>query len=152
MTFKQAVEGTPEIADAWKAGLQALPAVDRQRIDVRKTRSLSGSVNLDSTLRSNYPSESRWDYGVGYRTGGRNGETVYWVEVHPATSGDVSVVLRKLDWLKQWLHDKAPKLNGMRKEFVWISSGKTSFTSSSPQAKRIAAHGFRHSGGRLRIP
>ena len=151
MTFKTAVEATPEIQNAWKRGLRALRAADSQRIDAEVTRRLSGSVDLDTTLSESCPNDPRWDYAVGYRSNGGGGETVYWIEIHPASSGDVNTVLRKLEWLKKWLADKAPKLNEMRKDFLWISSGRTSFTLSSPQAKRFALLGLRHTGQRFKI-
>jgi len=44
--------------------------------------------------------------------------------------------MAKLQWLKRWLKNKAPNLNAMRCEFVWLSSGKTSFTPGSTQQKR----------------
>jgi hypothetical protein len=33
---------------------------------------------------------------------------VYWLEIHPASDGEVKVVLAKLEWLKNWLRTKAP--------------------------------------------
>lgn len=151
MTFKSAVEATPEIQDAWNAGLQALRQADHRHIQPAESRHLSGSVNLDEALKHRYPSDQRWDYGIGYRSPNGSSETVYWVEVHPASSGEVKEVLGKLAWLKNWLGEKAPKLNAMRREFVWISSGVTSLTLSSTQAKRFALLGLRHTGRRLRI-
>jgi hypothetical protein len=53
---------------------------------------------------------------------------------------------------KSWLRDSAPRLNAMRKRFVWVSSGKTSFTLSSPQQKQFALLGLQQKGRLFRIP
>jgi hypothetical protein len=64
----------------------------------------------------------------------------------------VKAVLAKLTWLKRWLRESAPRLQSMRKVFVWVSSGKTSFTLSSPQQKQFALLGLRHQGRVFKIP
>ena len=150
MTFKAAVEATPEIQHAWNRGLQALRGRDRDCVQAGDTRRLSGSVDLDTTLRETYPQRARWDYAIGYRRN-TGGEIVYWIEVHPANSGSVTEVLAKLNWLKPWLENNAPRLDELRKEFIWISSGRTSFTNTSPQAKRMALQGLQCVGRRLSI-
>jgi hypothetical protein len=61
-------------------------------------------------------------------------------------------VVGKLKWLEQWLRDTAPLLHAFRKEYIWVSSGKTSFTLSSPQQKQIAQLGLQQTGRIFRIP
>jgi len=151
VTFKSAVEETPDLKGTWCSGLQALPKTDRQHMDVADTGRLSGSINVEAALTKKCP-DPRWDYAIGYRPGNVSGEVVYWVEIHPATSGEVKVVLAKLAWLQRWLRELAPRLHAMRKEFIWVSSGKTSFTLSSPQQKRFAQAGLQHKGRVFRIP
>lgn len=151
MTFQAAVRAIPEIQDAWKAGLQALRPADRQRIVARATRQLRGSVDLDSALRDAYPNAQRWDYGIAIRPT-KSVETILWVEIHPATDGEIRTVLAKLAWIKEWLRNCAPSIDAFRREFIWISSGNTSFTQRSPQAKRMAQAGLRHVGRLLIIP
>jgi hypothetical protein len=148
VTFKEAVESTAETTDAWQPGLQALTRSDRQRVEVNNSRRLTGSVCLDTALQEDYPSDPRWDYGIGYKN---NVESVYWVEIHPANEGAVETVLSKLAWLKKWLKERANDLDSLQKQFVWISSGKTSFTQSSPQAKRCASQGIKVAGRKLNI-
>jgi hypothetical protein len=79
-------------------------------------------------------------------------EIVYWVEVHPASQGEVKVVLAKLQWLRTWLNNEANKLDSMNRQFIWVSSGKTSFTLSSPQRKQFVLHGLQHKGRVFKIP
>jgi hypothetical protein len=152
VTFKNAVEATPDLKGAWRGGLQALPGADTQHVDAEDPRRLAGSVDVDSALAGKYPNDPRWDYGIGHRPTNVTGEMVYWIEIHPASSGEVKAVLAKLTWLKRWLRESAPRLQSMRKVFVWVSSGKTSFTLSSPQQKQFALLGLRHQGRVFKIP
>ena len=54
LNFADAVQGTPEIAECLKKGLQALGA-NSNKIKVRVTRDLKGSVDIDSCLAKLYP-------------------------------------------------------------------------------------------------
>lgn len=152
MTFETAVEGTPAIRGAYRKGLGALPGMHKEHIRPEDTRKVTGSLDLDTWLRSTLPNDPRWDYAIGHQPMNLKHEIVYWVEVHPASDREIKVVLAKLEWLKNWLRNAAPLLNAMRREFVWISSGKTSFTLTSTQQKRFALLGLQHKGRVLRIP
>ena len=149
MTFKEAVETTPHLgAIAFHKGVQALAHADRARIDCAKTRNLFGSVNLDATLLPHLPNTRRWDYAVGYR---RGTDTVFWIEVHPASQGSVSDVQNKFDWLKGWLAGEGWRLRQFEARFVWISSGKTTFTQGSPAIRKLAQQGVQTVGRVLRL-
>ncbi len=154
MTFKGAVEATPQIKDAYRPGLQALRKPERKRVSAEDDRQLTGSVDLDRAVKDAHPNDRRWDYAVAHRPGNwsRGREIVYWIEIHPATSGDVGDVLAKLAWLRKWLSANSPALHKMRCEFIWISSGKTSFTAGAPQQRIMAQQGLRHRGRHFRIP
>jgi hypothetical protein len=150
--FKKSVEETPDLKGSWRPGLQALLGADKDHVTAEDTHSITGSVNLDATLKEKFPNDNRWDYAIGHQPSNVKGVMVYWTEIHPASSGEVKVVLAKLDWLQRWLKDSAPKLRAMRRAFVWISSGRTSFTLSSPKQKRFASLGLRRVGSVFRIP
>lgn len=150
MRFQEAVQATPDVAGAYRPGLQALRAMDRDRVSAAKPRSLAGSVDLDGALQAAKPDDPRWDYGIGAKSAGE--AMVFWVEVHPATEGEIDVVLAKLTWLKQWLQDSAVALNGFPREFVWISSGRAAITQKSPKLRRLALAGGVFKGRHLRIP
>ena len=151
--FQDAVEKSPEIKDAYCAGLQALQAVDRRRVDVQDTQSISGSVNIDGHLSGRYPQDPRWDYAIGYKiVDGKSAfETIYWAEVHPATEGNVNDVLAKLKWLKSWMETQARELRSIQSKFVWIASGKTAISPTSQKRKQMAEAGLTLAGGKLRI-
>lgn len=77
---------------------------------------------------------------------------VYWVEIHTANDKEIKVVLDKLRWLRAWLKGDGVLLSRFERDFVWVSSGATSFTLSSPQLKQFAQLGLQHKGSVLRIP
>ena len=143
MSFKTAVAETPNLGvGAFHLGLRALEPTDRARIRCADTRRLRGSVNLDSALQASHQHSHRWDYGICYS---RGGEIVYWVEVHPASPRDVDAVAQKFAWLKDWLASDGYRLRAFEPQYIWISSGETSFTKGSPQVKRLAQTGVRSS-------
>ena len=154
MTFRKAVEQTPHLQQAWKAGFGALRRRDRPHVTAEDPRRLAGSVNVDAALKSTEPHAHRWDFAIGYKhTNRREGEEcVYWVEVHTASDKEVTVVLKKLAWLRGWLAGDGRSLSGFEREFVWVSSGETSFTDTSTQKKRFALQGLRHQERILKIP
>ena len=153
MTFKNAVEKTTDIRHALRAGLKALKKADKAHVTADDTSRLSGSIDLDAALAMKLPQERRWDYAVGHRPSNSRCEMIYWIEIHPASgNSSVGAVLGKLESLRSWLRDRAPLLDVLRpRRFIWISSGRTSFTLSSPQQKRFAVFGLRHVGHILRI-
>jgi len=111
-----------------------------------------GSADVDSALRAHEPNAHRWDFAVGHRHTNRQKDCVYWVEIHTANDKEVKVVLDKLRWLKSWLARPGSLLNQFERDFVWVSSGSTSFTLGAPQRKTFAQLGLQHKGKVLRIP
>ena len=149
MTFRQAVHGTPHLGgNAFHAGIQALKAIDRSRIACAKTSNLSGSVDVDVALKQILPNSPRWDYAIGYR---QKAEVVYWVEVHPASLGNIAEVQSKLQWLKGWLAGDGYKLRRLDARFIWVSSGRTTLTAGSPAVRKLAQQGVQVVGRVLRI-
>lgn len=151
MTFRRAVEQTTHLTNAWKPGLQALRAQDRPHIESEDTRRLAGSADVDTALLKQHPNANRWDFGIGYQHTNRKNDCVYWVEIHTASDGEVNVVLNKLLWLKAWLKGDGKRLNGFEREFIWVSSGATTFTLNAPQRKAFAELGLQQKGQVLRI-
>ena len=151
MSFQQAVERTLDVKEAFRSGLQALRRRDKTHIVAQDTQRLAGSVDVDAAVKDRYQNEPRWDYAVGHRPTNLNEDVVYWIEIHPANDRAVNEVIAKLEWLLRWLKEKAPDLETMRREFIWVSSGTTSFTLSSPQQKRFALLGLQHKGRIFRI-
>lgn len=152
MTFKKAVKKTRHLENAWMPGLRALRSQDKPHVGPSDTRLLRGSVNVDAALQHQQPHAHRWDFAIGYRHANRQEDCVYWVEVHTGSDREVNVVLAKLRWLKQWLTGDGRPLNQFERDFIWVSSGATSFTLGAPQLKQFAQLGLQHKGSVLRIP
>ena len=160
MKFKKAVEDAPApVNKAYCKGLQALEKRHRGRVKCSDPHRLTGSVNLDKALarESGYANAPRWDYGIGYKL--RNGpEQVVWVEVHPATTKEVSAVLKKLRWLRDWLNGEAEQLlqltNATKEEqrYVWIASSSVKIPGNSPQARLLNKRGIRKVHQYLSLP
>lgn len=148
MNFREAVIQTPQLGtDAYRPGKQAL-GKHSDRVVCRsgeEGRRFTGSVNLDEALRDAYPDAPRWDYGLGIRAG-QSSEAVVWIEVHPAYTSEVSAVLAKLEWLKNWLHGSAPLLRELTcrnpgRVYFWLASGGVHIPKTSPQARRLSQAG-----------
>lgn len=151
MTFKNAIAKTPHLKSAWCTGLQALRAEDKPHIVAEDTRKLTGSVDVDTAYQKVEPQSNRWDFGIAYQHTNRTSEVVYWVELHTASDSQVKVVIKKAQWLLEWLKNKGKLLAKFEYDIVWVSSGATSFTLSSPQQKRMAQAGLRPAGSTLHI-
>jgi hypothetical protein len=151
MSFRAAVEATPHLKNAWQPGLQALRAGDKPHIDPEDTRHLAGSADIDTALAKVYPHANRWDFAIGYQHSDRSAEVIYWTELHTASDSQVKVVIRKAEWLLGWLRTGKNFLNAFERDIIWVSSGATTFTLSSPQKKAMATAGLNHCGRKLSI-
>ena|SRR5260221_14481211 len=138
MTFEEAVKTTPDVAACFKKGLIAL-GQHSSKVEVSKTRKLQGSINIDDCTSAKYPNENRWDYAFAYN------QQVFFIEVHSANSREVRTVLKKLQWLKDWLHHKAPEVNKLKAKnpFYWIQSKGFAIPKTSPQYRAAEGAGLR---------
>lgn len=152
MSFKRAVTNTRHLENAWSQGLGALRARDRAHVLPENPCLLRGSADVDGALQPHEPDAHRWDYAIGYRHANRNQDCVYWVEIHSANDREVGVVLDKLRWLRAWLAGEGNLFNQFERDFIWVSSGPTSFTLGAPKLKEFAQLGLQHKGRFLRIP
>jgi hypothetical protein len=103
---------------------------------------LTGSVALDDVLKAKYPNDSRWDYGIGLRKGKR--EAAVWIEVHPASTSEVTWVLTKLQWLKNWLKTQALPLDKLTaaQSYHWVATSGVHIRPGSPQARQLQLAGL----------
>jgi hypothetical protein len=154
MGFKEAVEATPNLAGEWRAGLGALRAQDKPHVKPEDTSTarLRGSVDIDSALLASDPSGNRWDFAIGYQHDNRPDEFVYWVETHSGNDSQISVVLKKMEWLKTWLKGDGKELAKFDRSFVWAPSGATSFTKGATQVRTLADKGLLYAGSVFKIP
>lgn len=138
--FKIAVENTPDIARCYQNGLQGLGAYSK-KIELSEPSQCSGSVDIDACTTAKYPQSNRWDYALCYR------KEVFFVEVHGAKTDEVDTVLKKLQWLKDWLNREAPEINKMKATsqtpFVWVQTNGFHILPNSRQFREIAQKGIK---------
>ena len=151
MSFETAVKATSHLEHFWQTGLGALRAQDRTRIRAEDTRKITGSVDVDTALRDVEPEANRWDFGLAYQHANREKEFVYWIETHTGSDREISVVLRKVEWLRGWFNGDGAELAKFEREIVWIPSGATSFRRGTKQVKQLADKGVIYSGSLFRI-
>lgn len=136
--LKEAVDETPDVTGNHKKGLMALKGSDRELIIVPDTRKIGGSLDIDSTTKRLYPNAARWDYAVEY-----DGET-FFIEVHPASTTKLDVMLSKLEWLKGWLKTEAPRIDALKAKskhpYHWVHTGSSKIVKGSKQYKQLATH------------
>lgn len=125
-TIKKAIEATPDIANAYQTGLRAM---GKYSVKIDLIGKAEGSVDIDAALTGKHPNANRWDYAFGYNS------RIYFVEVHSANTSEVSTVLKKLQWLKDWLNEHAPEMNKHKAQpaFYWLQSGKFNILPNSSQ-------------------
>ncbi len=136
-TFKEAVEATSDAASCFQSGLRAL-GNNSNKITVKNTSDLEGSLDIDTCTLSLYPQDNRWDYALSYKG------VVFFVEVHTAKTIKVTEVEKKLRWLKDWLHSKAPEINKLKAKqpYHWVQTSNFDILRTSPQYKRLAQSGL----------
>jgi chitinase len=134
-TFSKAISATKNLV--LENGLKALEKDHSSKIDVKGSKIVE-SVFLDKCLAKSDPQGSRWDYIIGYN------EEAYFVEVHSAITSEVSTVLRKLDWLKNWLFEEGSEVNKIKTQncYHWIQSSKFDILKSSRQYKLASQNGI----------
>jgi len=104
-----------------KAGLLAMGNYSN-KVKIKKPKLASHSIDLDSALKNSLPRDPRWDYGVGVQDG--NNHEIVWIEVHHASSSEVSTVLEKLKWLQDLLRSSGMgrnPCNSVPNSFYWVA-------------------------------
>jgi len=139
-TFKQVVLITEDIKECYQKGLQGLRE-NKNKIVLQNPLECGGSVEIDECTLKKYPNSNRWDYVFDYK-----GE-VFFMEVHSANTGEVRTVLRKFQWLIDWLSKNAPELNNLKSKnkpaFYWVQSGGYNILKNSPQERVIVQKGLK---------
>ncbi len=138
--FKTAVENTPDVSSCFKSGLTALGKYST-KIAVSNTLQIQCSLDIDCCTSVKYPNSNRWDYALSYKN------EVFFIEVHSANTSEVSTVLRKLRWLKDWLHQSAPGINKLKAKskqpFYWIQSKGFAIPPNTPQYRMAVVAGLK---------
>ena len=140
----------PSVAGSFCAGLVAMGGYST-KVKCADPRKLRGSIDIDSALQGDpaFAQLNRWDYGFGYQSAANQPEIAVWVEVHSAHTSEVSVVIRKKNWLKNYLIAECADLWKMTSlnqrslgQFYWIASKGVQISKNSPQARLLASSGI----------
>ncbi len=114
MVFKKCIKAAfPDVPDACADGKKALPKNDGKKISCDGKMTIRNSVFLDKCANTvpEFQQANRWDYGLAVgKTDNDSYELVIWVEVHSAQTGEVDSVLKKREWLRQWLLSSSPEV------------------------------------------
>lgn len=134
LTFKEAVEATPDVASGYQEGINAFDKY-ANKIIVPDPDKIDGSLDIDETTSKLYPNDNRWDYALCYDS------EVFYIEVHSAITSEVSRMIKKLQWLKIWLETKAPEINKLttktKRPFYWVQSSNSNIPKHMPQYKTV---------------
>lgn len=134
MNFKKVIEGC-EIFDL-HTGLKALVNHGKKlKIKVK----ISGSIHIDKDLEKQHPNHPRWDYLVGVD----DSKTIsLFIEVHPAHTSEVKVVINKFSWLKRVVAEICPELL-KDVHYIWIFTDKDNVLRNSSQYRLLTQSGIK---------
>lgn len=140
-SFKQAVQSTIEVKHCYCEGKQAIKNEEKGKVELIDPRQCGGSLFIDQCLLDQklYTCDNRWDYAIDYK-----GE-VFFFEVHTASSDQVSTVLKKLQWLKDWLNQKAPEINKLKSisAYYWVQSSGYHILPNSVYERLVVQKGLK---------
>ncbi|HJU40942.1 MAG TPA: hypothetical protein VJ724_15325 [Tahibacter sp.] len=149
-TFEEAVRAAPRaVGDALRNGKGALKADHARKVTCNDERRFTASLDLDAALQRTpeHAQANRWDYGIGL-AGADGAHKAIWIEVHSAETSEVSVVLRKLAWLRTFLAQHCEQLWAMTSKaaddpaFFWVASGRVNIPKHMPQRRALAQAGL----------
>ncbi|MEA3283603.1 MAG: hypothetical protein U9Q00_01320 [Synergistota bacterium] len=142
MKFKNAVNDGDVFKGHCKDGRKALKGSDKNLVKAVDSRRISGSLDMDEAWRIEYPNAPRWDYCIGYDLNG--GEVVYYLEVHPAETSEVSSVIEKARFLRKRMPLDAHSLWDIRRSLVWVASGRINIPPKhARKRKQLASEGVK---------
>jgi len=140
-SFKEAVKNTSDVSCCYMEGKKAILNSERNKVELADDTRCGGSLFIDKCLadQKKYPNDNRWDYAIDYC-----GE-VYFVEVHTASDGEVSNVIKKLEWLKSWLQNSASEINLLKASapYFWIQSNGYHISKNSTWERRAIQKGIK---------
>jgi hypothetical protein len=145
MTFQKMAADNKILSPCVKNGLQALSKSQKTKVIQKKGSRITCSVDIDDCLKEQCPNQSRWDFGIGVR------QKSIFLEIHPAFTGEVKTVLKKLDWLKTWMKNHCKGFSDAEKEYYWLATNKVGILKNSPQHRKIAASGLKGPVSHLKL-
>ena len=128
-----------------KPGIQALKARDRAHIESSLRQDFHDSLPLDEATAASSPNTNRWDYILGVS----GNKQLIGLEVHPATPGEVSEVIKKKEQAAQVMQQNLRPRLFIHKWF-WSSSGTAGINPNTTEYRRLVSAGIVFVGKTLR--
>jgi hypothetical protein len=128
-------------------GKRALRRGDRERVVESAAVRVIDSLDLDAQTAAERGNENRWDYLLGTT---QSNLPLIAVEVHPANTGEVKVLIAKKRAAEKVLRSVL-KPGAIVKRWYWIASGKTVITRNTPESRMLDAAGIRLVGSYLHL-
>ncbi|WNG24159.1 hypothetical protein F0U62_09070 [Cystobacter fuscus] len=147
MSVREALAPGTVLVAAVHPGKRALRKADRERIVESTAARVIDSLDLDTQTAAEHGNENRWDYLLGTSQAGL---PLIAVEVHPANTGEVKVLIAKKRAAEAVLRS-ALEPGQTVKRWYWIASGKTVITRNTPEARMLDAAGIRLVGSQLHL-
>ena len=95
---------------------------------------------MDKCLLHYYPTANRWDYLL------LNNSDIegYFVEIHPASTSEVTTMIAKKQWLKkEIIKQYYNTIDNKKYKIVWIATKGIHITKNSSQMRQLNQHGLK---------
>lgn len=100
---------------------------------------ITGSINLDSCYEKINPDGNRWDYIIFLNK--KDCPPCQCIEIHPAVSKAVTLMEKKLEWVKQLITDCRGNIK-KNYLFIWIATDGIHIPPGSPQYRQYKKLGI----------
>lgn len=96
----------------------------------RQTGLLTEDSHFKSAVKETPDIADSYKAGIGAIKGSDRDKIKFtdnrlYIEIHPVSPGEAKVVINKLEWLKKWLKESAPKLDKIDKHhpaYYWVAT------------------------------
>ncbi len=137
-------KGHPNLSKCLKNGLEGIEKQHKGSYiklkSGKRKEHILGSINIDFCYEKIYPNQNRWDYIIFLDL--KNYSPCQCIEIHCAKSEAVSLIEKKLNWLK----DLIKSLNGNIKKdycFIWIATDGIHIPKGTPQYRKLQTLGIK---------
>jgi hypothetical protein len=122
-------------------GLGAFSPRHRALVAISERTKIGDSLDLDEALRRAFPNANRWDYVFSVPRSGK----LIALEPHTARDAEISVLVAKKRHAMEQLRRNLRPQHAVS-EWLWVSQGRTSFSSMERATRRLAQAGIKYLG------
>lgn len=142
--LRRALRNESVLQAAVADGLGAVARAHKTYFHAAVRPDFADSIDLDSTLKSAHPEDSRWDYLLGHTS------TAQLIAVEPHTAGQdqISAVIAKRAAARQQLRDHLREGEQVH-SWLWVASGKVQFADTEKARRLLDQNGIQFVGTRV---